>query len=520
MEAYFSIAVAFAAGAGVLVAWIVSKKRYVSRLLTDAQERARGVLESACAEAEQIKKTKVLEGKDELFSLRLDQERRTREARRDLSHWEQRLRQKEIFLEKKDEKLLRRERDLEALERRAAERERSTEEQERRARELLEEHKRQLQQVSGLTVEEAKKTLVRSLENEARHDAALLCKRIEEEAKESAGSEAKRIIAIAIQRCAAQHTAETTVSTVSLPSDEMKGRIIGREGRNIRALEQATGVDLIIDDTPEAVLVSAYDPVRREIARLAIQRLVQDGRIHPARIEEVVAQVSQELDQKALEEGEAAAFELGIHDLHGDLLKLLGRLKYRTSYGQNVLAHSVEVGYLAGVMAEELRVNADVARRGGLLHDVGKALTHEVEGSHLDLGVALARKCGVSEEVIHAMESHHLDVDFHSVEAMLVQAADAISASRPGARRDVLESYVRRLEKLEAIADSFVGVSKAYAVQAGRELRILVESDKLSDEDVFWLTKDITKKIQNEVHYPGQIKVTVIRETRVVDYAK
>ena len=355
---------------------------------------------------------------------------------------------------------------------------------------------------------------------EARHEATFLVKRIEEEARQSADREARKIVAQAIQRCAAEHVVETTVSVVGLPTDDMKGRIIGREGRNIRALEQATGVDLIVDDTPEAVILSGFDPLRREIAKLSIERLIQDGRIHPTRIEEVVSKVQKEMKQKVFEEGEEVALELGIHGMNPELLRMVGKLKYRTSYGQNVLYHSREVAYLAGIMARELGVDVMVSKRAGLLHDVGKAVDRDMEGTHLQLGVELARKYGESSEVIHGIEAHHFDVEFRTLEAVLVQAADATSAARPGARREVLESYVKRLEKLEEIAASFSGVAKAFALQAGREVRIIVESSKVSDEKAFWLTKEITKKIENELQYPGQIKVIVIREMRVVDYAK
>jgi len=358
------------------------------------------------------------------------------------------------------------------------------------------------------------------MEEVARADAAVLAKRIEEDARESSEREAKKILSQAIQRCAAEHVVETSVSVVDLPSDDMKGRIIGREGRNIRALEQATGVDLIVDDTPEAVILSGYDPLRREIAKVSIERLIQDGRIHPARIEEVVEKVQQEIEKQLLEEGKQTALDLGVHDLHPELLRMLGRLRFRTSYGQNILYHSREVASLAGLLAREVGASVKVCVRAGLLHDVGKAVDREMEGTHLQLGVELAGKYGESQEVIHAIEAHHFDVPFRTIEAVLVQAADAISAARPGARREVLENYVKRLEKLEEIAGSFGGVSKAFALQAGREIRIIVESEKVTDEQAFWLAKDIAKKIEGDLQYPGQIKVTLIREMRVVDYAK
>jgi len=399
-------------------------------------------------------------------------------------------------------------------------RENEAEELERELAQLKEEQIRRLESVAAMTAEEAKKALVQSVESEAMRDAALMVKRLEESAREKAEVEARKVISQAIQRCAAEHVVESSVSVVDLPSEEMKGRIIGREGRNIRALEQATGVDLIVDDTPEAVILSAFDPLRREVAKLSIELLIRDGRIHPARIEEVVAKVEKDVDKKLKEEGEQVAFELGIHNFSEEVLQLLGRLKYRTSYGQNVLNHARDVAYLAGIMAREVGADVETCTRAGLLHDIGKSVDRDMEGTHLQLGVQLARKFGESEAVIHAIEAHHFDVEFESVEAVLVQAADAISAARPGARREVLESYIRRLEKLEELASSFNGVTKAFALQAGREIRVIVESSKVSDDKAFWLSKDIAKKIENELEYPGQIKVTLIREMRVVDYAK
>jgi len=361
---------------------------------------------------------------------------------------------------------------------------------------------------------------MKQIEADARHDAASLLKRLDAEARETAVQRAKQYITQAIQRCAGEHAVETTVSVVDLPSDDLKGRIIGREGRNIRALELATGVDLIVDDTPGAIILSGFDPYRREIAKQAIERLIADGRIHPARIEEVVQKVKDETDEAMRKDGEAAAFDLGLHDLHPEICRLMGRLKYRTSYGQNMLAHSSEVARLAGIMAKELGLDAHVTVRAAFLHDIGKAVDREMQGTHLELGIEILRKFGESEPVVMAMAAHHMDIDWPSLEAMLVQAADAISAARPGARRDILESYVKRLEKLEGIADSFKGVSKSFALQAGREIRIMVESEKISDEEAVWLSKDIARRIENELEYPGQIKVTVIRETRAVDYAK
>ena len=389
-----------------------------------------------------------------------------------------------------------------------------------RADQLVAERQRELQRVAGLTADEARELLLKQIEADARRDAANLVKRLETEARETAAVRAQQIIADAIQRSAAEHAIETTVSVVDLPSDDLKGRIIGREGRNIRALETATGVELIVDDTPGAIILSSFDPFRREVARQAIERLIADGRIHPARIEEVVEKVKVEMEETVRKEGEAAAFELGLFDLHPEILRLMGRLKFRTSYGQNVLNHSKEVAFLAGIMAKELGLNGHVAARAAFLHDIGKAIDRDLQGTHLELGLDFLRKHGESEPVLQAVAAHHMDIDWPSLEAMIVQAADAISAARPGARRDILESYVKRLEKLEGIADSFQGVSKAFALQAGREIRIMVESDHVSDEETVWLSKDIARRIENELEYPGQIKVTVIRETRAVDYAR
>ena len=385
---------------------------------------------------------------------------------------------------------------------------------------LLQEEKEKLQNISGMTRDEARQLLLKKLEDEVKQEAAIFIKRSEEEAKEKADKEARKIIGLAIQRCAADHTVETTVSVVHLPSDEMKGRIIGREGRNIRALEIATGIDVIIDDTPEAVILSGFDPIKREIAKISLERLLQDGRIHPGRIEEIVEKVKKEMENTMREEGEKSLFDTGLHGVHPEIIKLLGRLKYRTSYGQNVLQHSKEVAYLMGVMASELKLDFTLAKRIGLLHDIGKAISHEVEGTHSKLGADLARKYGESENICHAIEAHHQDIEPKTLLAVLVQAADAISATRPGARRETLETYVKRLEKLEAIADSFKGVAKAYAIQAGREIRVMVLPDKVTDAQAAVMARDITKKIEEGLEYPGQIKVTVVRETRAVEYAK
>jgi ribonucrease Y len=407
----------------------------------------------------------------------------------------------------------RRDQDLHKLERELQERTRSLGKREQ-------EISTRLEQVAGLTAHEAKLELIGRLENEARDEAAALVRSITEQAKKNADREAKKIVAMAIQRIAAEQTAESSVSAVVLPSDEMKGRIIGREGRNIRALETATGVELIVDDTPGAIILSSFDPFRREVARQAIERLIADGRIHPARIEEIVEKVKTDMEETVRKEGEAAAFELGLYDLHPDVLRLMGRLKFRTSYGQNVLNHSKEVAFLAGIMAKEIGLNGHVAARAAFLHDIGKAIDRDLQGTHLELGLDFLRKHGESDPVLMAVAAHHMDIDWPSLEAMIVQAADAISAARPGARRDILESYVKRLEKLEGIADSFEGVSKSFALQAGREIRIVVESERISDEETVWLSKDIARRIENELEYPGQIKVTVIRETRAVEFAR
>jgi ribonuclease Y len=503
-----------------IVTWVVVKLRVVDRRLNQAAKQAGEIEEKARQDAERLKKERLLEAKDEIFQWRVAAEKEIQEQRRNTSELEQRLSEKEQLLRRELRRAERKRRETDQRVRNLKRREVETEEAQAKLLNLVEERTHQLEQVAGMTAEEAKKVLLAAIESDALRDGAILAKRIEDEAKERSEIEARKIVAQAIQRCAAEHVVESSVSVVDLPSEEMKGRIIGREGRNIRALEQATGVDLIVDDTPEAVILSAFDPLRREIARVSIERLIRDGRIHPARIEEVVAKVETEFDKQLKEEGEQVAFELGIHNFNDQLLQMLGRLKYRTSYGQNVLNHSRDVAYLAGIMAREVGAGVDVCRRAGLLHDIGKAVDRDMEGTHLQLGVELARKFGESEDVIHAIEAHHFDVEFRTTEAVLVQAADAISAARPGARREVLESYVRRLEKLEELAGSFEGVTKAFALQAGREIRVIVESGKISDDQAFWLSKDIAKKIEKELDYPGQIKVTLIREMRVVDYAR
>lgn len=489
-------------------------------LLADAEAAVEKRQEQAERDAEDKVREAELAAKEKLLQARNEFEKASRSRRDELESFERRLAQKEDNLDRRSEEQGRREQETAKLERQLTRREKDLEERDTELNRLIAEESRRLEQIAGLTAQQAKDELIRVLENEARNDAAHLVKRIEDEAREQATRHAQRIIANAIQRNASDFVAETTVSVVLLPNDEMKGRIIGREGRNIRAIEMATGVDLIVDDTPEAVILSGFDPFRREIARVTLERLISDGRIHPARIEEVAEKTKAEFETRVQQEGESAVLELNIPDIHPELVKLLGRLRYRTSYGQNVLKHSKEVAYLAATMAAELRVDVHVAKRAGLLHDIGKAVDREMEGSHLQLGIDLLRKFGENERVVHAMACHHGDYDPETVEAVLVTASDALSAARPGARREVLESYIKRLQKLEEIATDFKGVQKSFAIQAGREVRVIVDANKVSDEDSIWLSKNIAKKVEAELTYPGEIKVTVIRETRAIDYAK
>ncbi len=509
------LAVLLVAGVGALVV-----RRAARRVLDQARRDAERVGEEARRDAEAKVREAELAAKEKLLQARTEFESVSRKRRSELEAVERRLTQKEDSLDKRLEQLEQRDRDLGARDKALAGREKAVGTREEELERLTAEQKARLEQVAGLTATQAKEELVRSIENEARLEAAQLSRRIEDEAKEQAGRQAQRIIGMAVQRAASDYVSETTVSVVVLPSDEMKGRIIGREGRNIRALEMATGVDLIVDDTPEAVILSGFDPFRREIARAALERLIADGRIHPARIEEVVEKVKAEFEQRIQSEGESALLELKIPSMHPELLKLLGRLRYRYSYGQNVLQHSKEVAFLSATMAAELRGNVTVAKRAGLLHDIGKAIDREVEGTHLQLGMELLRKYGESEEVVHGMACHHGDYEPQTLEAVLVTAADALSAARPGARREILETYVKRLEKLEEIANGFKGVQKSFAIQAGREIRVVVDSGKIADDHAFLLSKDIARKIESELTYPGQIKVTVIRETRAIEYAK
>ena len=485
-----------------------------------SREAAKNIVQEALAEAKTYKKEAVLEAKDEVLRLKTECDIELKERRAEMQRSENRIIQREESLDKKedaiDAKLEQLEQGQQNLQKKQKELDALKEEQEKIKKDLVSE----LEKVSKLSKEDAKKQLIDKITDEAKIDAAEMVRQIEQEAKDDAFKKSREIVTLAIQKCATDHTSEVTVSSVALPSDEMKGRIIGREGRNIRALENATGVDLIIDDTPDTVILSSFDPIRREVARLSLEKLIMDGRIHPTRIEEMVEKVRKDLEQTMKEAGENALFEVGVHGLHPELIKLLGRLKYRTSYGQNVLRHSIEVSLLAGLLASELGANVNIAKRGGLLHDIGKAVDFEMEGTHVSIGVDLAKKYKESPEVIHCIEAHHGDVEYHSIEAILVQVADAISSSRPGARRESLEAYVKRLQQLENIAKEFKGVETAFAIQAGREVRIIVKPNEISDEKALFLAKDIAQKIEKEMDYPGQIKVNVIRETRSVEYAK
>ncbi len=492
---------------------MLMRKKIAESKIQSAESEAKKIIDLAKIDAENKKKEEIFKAKEEIMNARNELDQEIKERRAEVQSQEKRMIQKEENLDKRSENLERKEVELES-------RNQELERKETELNKVLEDQVKELEKISGLTTEEAKKLLLNEVDKKITTEKAFLIKELEQKFKDNADKSAKEIIGYAIQKCAADHSQETTVSIVSLPNDDIKGRIIGREGRNIKTLETLTGIDLIIDDTPEAVILSGFDPLRREVARIALEKLIDDGRIHPAKIEEMVEKAKEELATTIKEEGERATLESGVIGLHPDLVKLIGKLKYRTSYGQNVLNHSIEVSNLARIMAEELGLDAKLARRAGLLHDIGKALDHDMEGTHVEIGVDILRKYKENEKVINAVEAHHGDVEPATIEAILVQAADAISASRPGARRETLEAYIKRLQNLEEIADSFEGVEKSYAIQAGREVRIMVKPDKISDAEMTILGRAISERIEKEMEYPGQIKVNVIRETRVIDYAK
>ena len=497
---------------GIVVGMTIRKKIAESKI-GSAEQEAKRVVDLAKVEAENMKKEEIFKAKEEIMNSRKELDQEIKERRSEVQKQESRMIQKEENLDRRSENLEKKEKDLENEYQ-------SLENQKEEANKVYEKQVEELQRIASLSKDEAREYLLNEMDKEITTEKAKIIRELNQKAKEEANKNAKEIISYAVQKCAADHTSETTVSIVSLPSDEMKGRIIGREGRNIKALETLTGIDLIIDDTPEAVILSGFDPLRREVARIALEKLIDDGRIHPAKIEEMVEKAKEELSTIIKEEGERAALETGVNNLHPDIIRLLGKLKYRTSYGQNVLSHSIEVSNLARIMAEELGLDAKRARRAGLLHDIGKALDHDMEGTHVQIGVDILKKYKENPLIINAVEAHHGDVEPQTLEAVLVQAADAISASRPGARRETLEAYIKRLENLESIADSFDGVEKSFAIQAGREVRIIVKPDKITDDQMTVLARDVSKRIEDEMDYPGQIKVNIIREKRVVDYAK
>ncbi len=513
MNILIIIATVLISGAVFIPVGIVVRKKTAESKIKSAESEANRVLENANREAENIKKEEILKAKEEIMKSRDELDKEIRERRGEVQSQERRLIQKEENLEKRSQMFEQKEKEL-------AREEKELENKKEDIQEIFNKQMQELQRISGLSAEEAKKQLLNELEKQLTSEKAVLIKEVESKAKEDANKNAKEILSYAIQKCAADHTSETTVSIVNLPNDDMKGRIIGREGRNIKALETLTGIDLIIDDTPDAVIISGFDPLRREVAKVALEKLIDDGRIHPAKIEEMVEKAKEEIEAIIKSEGERATLETGVMGLNPDLVRLIGKLKYRTSYGQNVLNHSIEVSNLARIMAEELGLDSTRARRAGLLHDIGKALDHDMEGTHVELGVEVLRKYKENELVVNAVEAHHGDVEPKTLEAVLVQAADAISASRPGARRETLEAYIKRLQNLEEIANSFDGVDKSFAIQAGREVRIIVKPEKVSDAEMTVLARDIAKKVESDMEYPGQIKVNVIRETRTIEYAK
>jgi len=491
----------------------IMRKNVAEKKIGSAEEVAKKIIEDSKQEAVTIKKEKLLEAKEEIHRQRSESEREIKDRRNELQRFERRIIQKEETLDKKLDNVEKKEEQLKS-------KFKDVQDKEAEVEAVKQQQLEKLESLSGLSSDQARELILTNAERKTRHEMSIMMKDIEHQAKDEADKKAREIITQAIQRCAADHVAETTVTVVNLPNDEMKGRIIGREGRNIRTLETLTGIDLIIDDTPEAVILSGFDPIRREVARIALEKLIVDGRIHPARIEEMIEKAKREVDETIKEEGEKATFETGVHGVHPELIKLIGRLKYRTSYGQNALKHAIEVSHLAGIMASELGADVKLAKRAGLLHDIGKAVDHEIEGTHVEIGMDLLRKYRESKEVIHAMSTHHGDYEAESVEAVLVTAADAVSAARPGARRETLESYIKRLEKLEEICDSFEGVDKSFAIQAGREVRIIVKPEVVADEEIYLMAKEVTSRIENELEYPGQIKVNVIRESRAIEYAK
>ena len=513
MTAIISTICALVALAVGLAGGFLYRQNVMEKKIGRTEEFAKNLLDEATRKAEEKKKETILEAKEEVLRLKSELDKEIRDRRNEVSRQERRINQREETLDKKLDNLEARE---EGLNRKLQDAQRLEDE----AQALHDKQQEELERISNMTMEDAREILMSRIQKDAYHDAAIMVREIESRAKEEADKKARNIIALAIQKCAADHVAETTVSVVALPNDDMKGRIIGREGRNIRTLETATGVDLIIDDTPEAVIISGFDPVRREVARIALEKLIMDGRIHPGRIEEMVEKARKEVDNQIREAGEQAVFDTNLHGIHHELVKLLGRMKYRTSYGQNVLKHSVDVSHLAGMMAAELGADVQLAKRAGLLHDIGKSIDHEVEGTHVSIGVDMAKKFHEPEGVVHCIAAHHNDVEPQTVEAVLVQAADAISAARPGARRESLENYIKRLEKLEEIANSFEGVEKSYAIQSGREVRIIVKPEDVNDAGTLILAKEIVKRIEREMEYPGQIKVNVIRETRAIEFAK